>query len=103
MTVTAPRWSQGISGQSVVVDTQHQIHDTWDKSVPSLTSASGVWQCLGGTRCRPSGETAGASLLPHSLLCSPRTGRKVGQLAAGSPQAHLSGDTPQLASPRDVS
>lgn len=48
----------------------------------------------GRMRCRPSGETAGASLLPHSLLRSPRTRRKVGHLTAGSPQAHPSGDTP---------
>lgn len=47
-----------------------------------------------GRRCRPSGETAGASLLPHSLLRSPRMGRTVGHLAARSPQAHPSGDTP---------
>ena len=47
MTITAPQWPQGKSGQSVVVDTQHHIRDTWDKSVPSLTSASGVWRCLG--------------------------------------------------------
>ena len=97
MTVTAPRWPQG--DQSSVVVGARPL-----RQVCSLSNLSLRCPALSGRmRCCPSGEMAGASLLPYSILRSPRTGRKVGHLAAGSPQAHPSGDTPQLASPRDVS